>query len=119
MKSTGWIQEFPAAITVCDTEGIILEMNAVSCKTFAADGGEKLIGTNLLTCHPEPARSKVSEMLAAGKSNVYTIQKNGIKKLIYQSPWYENGRYAGFVELSLPIPQVLPHFNRDKQPGEE
>jgi hypothetical protein len=116
MTPNDWIKEFPAAITVCNREGIVLSMNDLSCRTFEADGGKKLIGTNLLECHPEPARTRLAEMLANGKSNVYTIEKNGIKKLIYQSPWYENGQYAGFVELSLPIPRELPHFNRDKQP---
>jgi hypothetical protein len=110
-----WIKSFPAAITVCDSNGIILEMNDRAIESFQEDGGEKLIGTSLLLCHPEPARSQVEEMLRTQRQNSYTIEKNGMKKLIYQSPWYENGRYAGFVELSLPIPSVLPHFIRTKQ----
>jgi hypothetical protein len=57
----------------------------------------------------------VQELLTSGRSNVYTIEKGGIKKLIYQSPWYENGKYAGLVELSLPIPKEMPHFVRDKK----
>ena len=40
----------------------------------------------------------------------------GIKKLIYQSPWYDNGVYAGFVELSLPVPHAMPHFIRGDTP---
>jgi hypothetical protein len=43
------------------------------------------------------------------EKNVYTIEKNGVKKLIYQSPWYYNGEYAGFVELSLEIPFEMEH----------
>lgn len=114
MSDVNWMEEFPGAITVCDTKGIILAMNAKATKMFAADGGAQLIGSNLLDCHPEPARTKVAEMLASGRSNVYTIEKNGARKLIYQSPWFENGVYAGFVELGLPIPDPMPHFNRDK-----
>ena len=79
---------------------------------FADDGGAALIGTNALDCHPEPARSKLDALLASGKANVYTIEKNGVKKLIYQAPWYRDGAYAGFVELSLEIPFELPHFVR-------
>ena len=60
MKHGNWIQEFPAAITVCDSEGIILAMNNKSCVTFATEGGKNLIGTNMLSCHPEPARTKVA-----------------------------------------------------------
>ncbi len=113
MKSGGWIQEFPAAITVCDTKGIILSMNDKACISFAEDGGADLIGTNLLDCHPEMARTKVEKLLNSASSNVYTIEKGGIKKLIYQTPWFQNGEYAGLVELSLPIPFEVPHFNRD------
>ncbi len=113
MKNDQWIREFPAAITVCDTTGVLLAMNEKAVSTFEPDGGAALIGTNLLECHPEPARTKVKEMLEAGTPNVYTIEKGGIRKLIYQSPWYDNGRYAGFVEFSLPIPDVMQHFNRD------
>jgi len=115
MKEGGWIHEFPAAITVCDQNGIILAMNDKACSSFADDGGAELIGTNLLDCHPEPSRSLVQELLKSARSNVYTIEKAGIKKLIYQSPWFENGRYAGLIELSLPIPKEMPHFVRDKK----
>jgi transcriptional regulator with PAS, ATPase and Fis domain len=113
MKEHEWIQEFPAAITVCDAEGILLEMNDKAAKTFEADGGRKLIGSNMLDCHPEPSRTKTERLLAARDKNVYSIEKYGIKKLIYQSPWYKNGEFAGFVELSLEIPfGDLPHFVR-------
>jgi transcriptional regulator with PAS, ATPase and Fis domain len=115
MKEGGWIHEFPAAITVCDQHGIILAMNDRACSTFADDGGANLIGTNLLDCHPEPARTTVQHLLESGRSNVYTIEKGGIRKLIYQSPWYDNGEYAGLVELSLPIPKEMRHFVRDKK----
>jgi transcriptional regulator with PAS, ATPase and Fis domain len=107
-----WIKEFPAAITVCDPEGIIVEMNDKSAKTFEKDGGYKLIGSNMLDCHPEPSRSKAERLLAAHEKNVYTIEKNGVKKLIYQSPWTKNGEYAGFIEISLEIPFDMPHFVR-------
>ena len=112
MNENEWIKEFPAAVTVCDEKGIILDMNDKAAKTFEKDGGRKLIGSNMLDCHPEPARTKAERLLAAREKNVYTIEKNGVKKLIYQSPWYRNGEYAGFVELSLEIPFKMPHFIR-------
>ena len=112
MNELDWVKEFPAAVTVCDEEGIILEMNDKSARTFEKDGGRKLIGSNVLDCHPEPARTKTERLLAAREKNVYTIEKTGVKKLIYQSPWYRDGNYAGFVELSLEIPFELPHFIR-------
>jgi transcriptional regulator with PAS, ATPase and Fis domain len=107
-----WIKEFPAAVTVCDPDGVLLALNDKAAKTFEAEGGYGLIGLNMLDCHPEPARSKTERLLAAKEKNAYTIEKNGIKKLIYQSPWYKDGMYAGFVELSMEIPFEMPHFVR-------
>lgn len=114
MSRTDWVKEFPGAVTVCDAEGRIVEMNGKSREVFAADGGARLIGANVLDCHPEPSRSKLKVMMAERRTNVYTIRKNGKKKLIYQAHWTRDGVYAGFVELSLEIPWDLPHFDRDK-----
>lgn len=108
-----WVDEFPAAITVCDKNGVVLEMNGRSCETFKDDGGAALIGTSLLACHPPAARAALQQLLETGHSNTYTIEKGGRKKLIFQSPWYNEGVYSGFVEVSIPLPDSIPHFNRD------
>ena len=107
-----WVEEFPASITVCDRQGIIREMNRKACESFADDGGEQLIGASVLDCHPPPARAQLEHLLDSGSTNVYTIEKGGQKKLIFQSPWYQDGRYCGLVEISLPIPHEMPHFVR-------
>ncbi len=107
-----WMHEFPSAITVCDAEGIILYMNEKSKKTFEKYGGNMLIGKNVLDYHPEPARTKLKNMLAQGLTNSYTIEKNGVKKLIHQSPWYDKGEYRGFVEISIEIPFDLANHVR-------
>ena len=112
MTDHTWVKEFPGAITVCDANGIILAMNDKSIKSFESSGGAELIGTQVLDCHPEPARSKLQHLFETRQANVYTIEKNGIHKLIYQSPWYENGEYRGLIELSLEIPAEMPHFIR-------
>jgi len=107
-----WEKEIGAAVTVCDPDGIILYMNDLSCATFEKYGGKDLIGKNLLDCHPEPARSKLTDLLDTPRLNAYTIEKNGKKKLIYQTPWFTDGSFSGLVEISLPLPDELPHFVR-------
>jgi transcriptional regulator with PAS, ATPase and Fis domain len=107
-----WAAEFPGSIIVCDRAGIIIEMNDRAARTFPSEGGKDLIGQNLLDCHPEPSRTKVRHLLETGETNVYTIEKKGVKKLIYQAPWYRDGRRMGIVELSLEIPFAMPHFLR-------
>ena len=110
---TDWTKEFPGAVTVCDRHGVITEMNDRSAATFEADGGRALVGTNLLDCHPEPSRSLVADLLANPRVNAYTIEKRGVRKLIYQAPWYRDSAYQGLVELSLEIPESMPHFVRE------
>jgi PAS domain S-box-containing protein len=109
---TDWIHDFPNAITVCNLQGIVLAMNEKAAAAFSKYGGKELVGKSLLDCHPEPAREKLRYLLRSGESNVYTIEKGGIRKLIYQAPWYRNGQRCGIVELSLEIPSDIPHFVR-------
>ncbi len=113
MSQHPWVQGFAGAITVCDPDGTILEMNDKAVRTFQEQGGAALIGTNMLDCHPEPARTKTRELLDSRRTNVYTIEKRGQKKLIYQAPWYQDGQYRGFIELSLELPADMPHFIRE------
>lgn len=96
------------AVTICDRNGKILDMNQKSKATFLKND-QDIIGNNLLDCHPEPAKSLLANMLQHPKTNVYTIEKNGVKKIIYQTPWYENGEYAGYMEVSIQIPFEMPH----------
>ncbi len=112
MPEHEWMKEFPGAITVCDANGIIVEMNDRAARNLEKDGGYALIGRNLLDCHSETSRGKVQQMLISHEKNVYTIEKNGVKKLIAQVPVTMNGEFAGYVELSLEIPFEMPHFVR-------
>ncbi len=113
MNSISWVSEFGAAVTVCDTDGIILEMNDRSARMFREQGGRALLGSNVLDCHPEPARRKLEMLLEKRQANTYTTEKNGRRNLIHQAPWYRDGEYTGFVEIVLPLPEAMPHFIRD------
>jgi hypothetical protein len=113
MTSIPWTNEFPGGVTVCDAAGVILEMNDRAAEAFRDQGGRALVGTNLLDCHPEPSRTKLRQLLSSGAVNAYTIEKGGVRKLIYQAPWYEGGQYRGLAEISLDLPERLPHFVRD------
>ena len=107
-----WLHSLDAAITICDKKGVIVYMNRKSVETFAREGGKKLIGTNLMDCHPGEAGKKLQELLNTEKENVYSIEKNGVKKLIIQKPVYEHGNFNGFMEMSIVLPGEMPHFQR-------
>ena len=102
------------AVTICAKDGTILAMNGKSRKTFLKPGREELIGRNVLDCHPEPARSLLADMLKNPRTNIYTVEKEGLKKMIVQTPWYEGDEYAGFMELSIVLPESIP--NRVRKP---
>lgn len=105
-----WSKEMNCAVTVCDTEGVILYMNDKAKTTFAKHGN--LIGQNLMDCHSERSKSIIQHLLETGGKNVYTIEKHGVKKMIYQTAWCENGVVKGLVEISMEIPEEMPHYVR-------
>ena len=113
MQEHTWVREFAAAVTVCDAEGIIVEMNDRAAQMFKERGGRALLGSNVLDCHPEPARTKLAQLMEQRRASTYTTEKNGRRKLIHQAPWFRDGEYAGFVEIVLALPDALPHFVRD------
>lgn len=114
MAEHEWVRSFPGEVMVCDPEGIILEMNEGAAQVFAQDGGMELIGQNLLDCHPAAARAKLVALMTSCQSNTYTTEKNGVKRLFHQVPWYDqHGSFSGFVELSFELPRNLPNFARD------
>ncbi|MBM3327699.1 MAG: PAS domain-containing protein [Calditrichaeota bacterium] len=107
-----YLEHLPSSVIICDKDGVILEMNAKAAAGLDKEGGRNLIGTNILDCHPEPSRSKLAAQMAERRQNIYTSEKNGVKKLIYQSPWYKNDEYFGIIEISLEIPFEMPHHLR-------
>ena len=110
--NAAWVDKFPGSIMVCDREGIILEMNEEAGAQYRKHGGRALIGRNLLDCHPGASREKLAGMLADRITNCYTTEKNGVRRLVYQTPWYEGDEYKGYMELSLELPAEMPHYLR-------
>lgn len=108
-----WQNEIPMAITVCNNQGEILYMNEKSKGTFIGEGGKNIIGQNLSECHSPSSQKKIQDMLETKSSNIYTVQKNGKKKMILQLPWFENNQIKGLVELSIELPENIPHYVRD------
>jgi hypothetical protein len=107
------VEELPAEIMVCDSTGLILSMNDHAGLRFADEGGKQLIGNNVLDCHPEPAFAKLQGMLADQSVNCYFNTENGEKRFFFQSPWYQERRYSGYVEILFAVPENIPHFKRE------
>ncbi|PKL07587.1 MAG: hypothetical protein CVV51_13335 [Spirochaetae bacterium HGW-Spirochaetae-7] len=108
-----WVTNFPGAVMVSDLGHRIVYMNDKSAETYVKEGGRALVGTEMMGCHNERSKALLADMLGTGGQHVYTIDKAGQKKLIYQCAWRdEKGAVAGLVELSLVLPPDMPHFVR-------
>lgn len=107
-----WFEELPCAVTVCDTNFTVLYLNSRAAEVNAKDGGKALIGRNLIDCHPPEAQEKLRKVWRSGRPNVYTIERNGVRKMVYQATWKKRGRPAGLVEITFELPPEVPHFVR-------
>ena len=66
-----------------------------------------MIGTSLYDCHPEPAKSIIRRLLQEQASNTYFIEENGVRKLVQQTPWYDEGQFAGLTETITVLPDQV------------
>ncbi len=108
-----WAMGMNCAVTVVDTDCRSIFMNERSRQTFAARGGADLIGHNILDYHNERSCGIIRRLLSEGGSNAYTIEKEGQRKMIYQTVWLTaDGAVGGLVELSMVIPAEMPHYIR-------
>lgn len=115
MKSYDWAKTFPAAITVADAQGIIIEMNEAAAAMHKNSGGFGLIGKNIMGCYNPGSRAKIRKIMETGSSNIYSITKNGKKQLVYQAPFHKDGKISGVVEILIDLPHELSHYDRDAQ----
>lgn len=134
-KLFDWARGCDFAVTICNINGDIIYINDKSRATFAKYGN--ILGSNLKNCHSPRSWKIITELLATGGSNSYTITKSGKKKIIYQTPWYveqtdapqqeqgqaqsagqlvSNGKIiGGLVEISIELPANMPHYDRDAE----
>ena len=91
-------------MTVCDTECVIVYQNE---KSVAVNGDMR--GKCMLGCHNDRSRGIIARILSEGATNSYTISKKGQHKDAADG----SGRtVAGIVELSVVIPEEMPHYDR-------
>jgi len=112
MNNSDWVEEFPAMISVCDTNGIILAMNKREALFFNDQGGKDLIGTSLFDCHKENSVRIIKKLMKTKKTRIYTAEENGKKELIIQGPWYKEDICCGLVEIAIEIEGEIPHLVR-------
>lgn len=106
-----WAEGMASAVTAADKDGVIRYMNRKARETYKKHGN--LIGKSLYDCHGERAAAIIRRLLTEGGTNAYTIEKEGLRKMIYQTAvTAADGRVEGIVEVSMVIPDELPHYVR-------
>ena len=106
-----WAEGMACAVTAADKDGVIRYMNRRAREQYKKHGN--LVGKNLLDCHNERSRGIIRRILETGGTNSYTIEKNGVRKMIYQTACTgADGQVEGIVEISMVIPGELPHYVR-------
>ncbi len=109
------LNELPGSVTICDKDGVIVSLNEQAVKQYRAQGGLELIGRSVFDCHPEPARTKVRELMAAQRQNLYFSGKEGQRKIVFQSPWYLGEEYAGFLDITIDLPPEIRSAELEKK----
>ncbi len=102
-----FFDEINAAVTVSDCDGVVLYQNEKSIKV---NGDVR--GKSMIPCHSERSREIIRRLIEEGGTNVYTIEKKDVHKLIYQTVWKEDGAVKGLVEFSIETPDGMPHYIR-------
>jgi len=107
-----YLKELQFAVTISNKDNKIVYMNDKSAETFSAYGGAGLTGSNLLDCHPGESKRKLIDLIESEDSNIYITEKEGRQKLIIQAPLFENGVFDGLCEISIPLPEDIPVYQR-------
>jgi transcriptional regulator with PAS, ATPase and Fis domain len=107
-----WFERLPCSVTVCDQDYRILYMNEKAAEATADEGGRALVGKSLMDCHPPEAQEKLRKVMGSKRPNVYTTEKNGKKKLVYQCQWSRGTAVGGLVEFWFELPKRVPNHVR-------
>lgn len=111
MEQYEWAEGMACSVTVADADANIVYMNRKAREQYKKHGD--LIGRNLMDCHGERSQGIIRRLLTEGGTNAYTIEKHGVRKVIYQTAVTDAcGRVEGIVEISMVVPEEMPHYVR-------
>lgn len=110
MKDFNYLENVDFAATVCDKDGVVLYQNAC-----ARDRDGDVAGKNLFGCHKKATAEFIRQMIATGKSNTYEVIRHGKRKLLHQTPWFDepSGPVAGLIEIAIDLPEKHMVLNKD------
>ena len=102
-----FFKEINVSITISDTDGNVVYMNDKAKSVFT-----DMVGKNMMAWHKQSSQDTIKRLIDEKATNVYTIQKGDVRKMIYQTPWYVDGEIKGLIEYSIILPEEMPHYVR-------
>lgn len=113
LDASAWLEQFPAAITICDRQGTALLLNRAAREHYQPAGKPDLKGSNLLDCHPGASRQAMADLLEHPHQKMCTIERDGTPVLIFMAPWQAGGN-QGVFEMQLELPAGVVHAPKKK-----
>ena len=98
------LQQDRAAVVICNLQHEIIYMNPAAVQRYAKRGGERLVGSSLLDCHPPQANQRIEQVLAWFAAStqhniVYTYRNEQENKDVYMVALRdEAGQLIGYYE---------------------
>lgn len=92
------------AVVICNTEHEIIYMNPAAKERYKKNGGEKLIGQSLLSCHNDKSNEmikKITDWFKESKNNsiIHTFYNAKENKDVYMVALRDvNGELIGYYE---------------------
>ena len=108
-----WVDEFPGGISVCDTEGRMLVINRKEAAALEKLGFKNILGKKFWACHAKKSAGMIREQMSDQKTRVYFTEQNGIRELLIQAPWFEDGKFGGLVEIAVEVEGEIPTIIRE------
>ena len=103
-----WADDTNCAVTVCDTEGVVIYQNKQS---ISVNGS--IAAKACSPCHNERSKGIIARILEKGDTNALHHREKRDPQNDLQTAWRrEDGTVGGIIELSMPIPAEMPHYVR-------
>lgn len=97
------IDQDRCAVVICNLEHEIIYMNPAAIENYSKQGGDKLIGQNIMNCHNAESREKMRQVVvwfsASSDHNlVYTFYNEKQNKDVYMVALRSEGKLIGYYE---------------------
>ena len=98
------LEQDTAPVVLCALDHTVVYMNPAAVRRYASQGGEKLLGKSLMSCHPPKAREIIEKVLAwfresPAHNRIYEFRNDEENKDVYMVALRDDdGNLIGYYE---------------------